>query len=472
MKVLNVGVASFLPGLEASGTGYTALDWRPPARGDAAMALRTAQLLCDSGVEEANAEAFRRLTSSRPVLTGVDLAHRCIPALDEGRTGQRLLLHAGPPLSWERAGGPVRGALVGAVLSEGWAGSAEAAEEELARGGVELAPCHHHGAVGPMAGVIGPSMPLWIVSDPATGERAYSNMNEGLGKVLRFGAHGREVLERLDWMRRVLLPALKAALLFVGPVELRPLMARALQMGDELHNRNAAATALFARALVPGLVTAGLPPGALQAVLDHLAGNDHLFLNLSMAACKLAADAARGVPRSTLCTAMARNGTDFGIQISGLPGRWFTAPAPLVDGLFFAGYGAADAARDLGDSAITETVGLGGMSLAAAPAIIRFVGGSAAAALDGTRRMYALCHGEHPELSIPALDFRGVPCGIDARRVVDLNRAPTINTGIAHRQAGVGQIGAGITAAPLECFEQAVAAVALDGPSNASATLG
>jgi hypothetical protein len=263
-------------------------------------------------------------------------------------------------------------------------------------------------------------------------------------------------------MREALFPALRAALERLGPLELRPLMARALQMGDELHNRNAAATALLGRALAPGLVRAGLAGDALAAVLEPLASNDHFFLNLSMAASKLAADAARGVPGSTLCTAMARNGTDFGVQLSGLPGRWFTAPAPVVEGLYFAGYGPADAAPDLGDSAITETVGLGGMSLAAAPAIVRFVGGTAAAALEGTRRMYAICHGEHPELAIPALDFRGAPTGIDARLVVDLNRPPTINTGIAHRRAGVGQIGAGITAAPLACFEQAIGAFAAE----------
>jgi hypothetical protein len=457
MKILNVGVPSFLSGLAAAGAPYTALEWRPPARGDAALAWTVARLLADRRIDEANATAWKRMTASRPVLSGIDLAARCIPVLDGA--GGETLLHAGPPLDWARAAGPVRGALVGAVLWEGWARDAAEAERLLGTGAVRLDSCHHHGAVGPMAGVISPSMPVWIVSDPETGARAFCNLNEGLGKVLRFGAHSPDVLGRLTWMRRVLFPALRGALQALDPIELRPLMARALQMGDELHNRNAAATALVTRVLASGLARARTEPETMGAVLEHLSGNDHFFLNLSMAASKLAADAARGVERSTLCTAMARNGVDFGMQLSGLPGRWFTAPAPMVEGLFFAGYGPADAAPDLGDSAITETVGLGGMSLAAAPAIVRFVGGSAAAALAGTRRMYAICHGEHPELAIPALDFRGAPAGIDARRVVDLNRPPTINTGIAHRQAGVGQIGAGITAAPLACFEQAVAAM-------------
>jgi uncharacterized protein DUF1116 len=458
VKVLNVGIASFLPGLAASGTPVTAAEWRPPARGRADLAWKVARLLADPAIDDANAEAFRRMTASRPVLAGAALAREVIPALAGGEGG-RLLLHAGPPLAWGRAAGPVRGALVGAVLWEGWAATPAEAEGLLASGAVAMQPCHHHGAVGPMAGVTSPSMPVWIVADAATGGRAFCNFNEGLGKVLRFGAHGPDVLARLSLLRDAVLPAVEAALSALGPLELKPLMARALHMGDELHNRNAAATALLARALAPALVRADVGAEAFGAVFGELAANDHFFLNLSMAAAKLAADAARGVPRSTLCTAMARNATDFGIQVSGLPGRWFTAPAPAVQGLFFAGYGPADAAPDLGDSAITETVGLGGMSLAAAPAIVRFVGGSAAAALEGTRRMFAICHGEHPELTLPALDFRGAPTGIDARLVVDLNRAPTINTGIAHRQAGVGQIGAGITSAPLACFEQAVEAM-------------
>jgi hypothetical protein len=456
LQVLNLGISTFLPGLEAAGCPVASTDWAPPARGNAELGWRNARLLADPAVDRANALALERMVAAQPVLQGTGLARDLIPWL----SGRRLL-HAGPPLTWDRAAGPVRGALVGAVLFEGWASNPDQAETLLASGAVALDPCHHHGAVGPMAGVLSPSMPLWVVEDRTTGRRAFSNYNEGLGKVLRFGAHSPEVLGRLKWMGTDLLPALSEALGSLGGLDLRPLMARALQMGDELHNRNAAATGLLTRVLAPALArTRGT--GA-QSVLEFLAGNDHFFLNLSMAACKLACDAARGVPGSTVCTAMARNGTDFGIQISGVDGRWFTAPAPVVEGLFFAGYGPQDAAPDLGDSAITETAGLGGISLAAAPAIVRFVGGTSSTAVETTRKMRSITVGEHPEFVIPALDFRGVPVGIDARLVVDLNRPPVINTGIAHRLAGVGQIGAGITAAPLACFEQAVSALASQG---------
>jgi hypothetical protein len=450
LDVLNVGIPTFLPALAQSGTAATSVAWVPPARGNAAVGWAAARLLADGGIDTANAEAVKRMTSSRPVLTGSALASDVIPAL---RT--RTLLHAGPPLTWDRASGPVRGALIGAALWEGWAKTPAEAGAALAAGDIVFEPCHHHGAVGPMAGITSPSMPVWIVDDPATGRQAFSNYNEGLGKVLRFGAHDAEVLGRLTWMRQTLFPAMQRVIGALKGIELKPLMARALQMGDELHNRNAAATSLLTRVLAPALSSFD----DATAVFEFLGANDHFFLNLSMAACKLACDAARGIDGSTVCVTMARNGTDFGVRVSGVEG-WFTAPAPIVDGLFFAGYGPADAARDLGDSAITETAGLGGISLAAAPAIVRFVGGTSALALETTKNMGAISTGTHPEFAIPALDFRGIPVGIDARKVVDLNRPPVINTGIAHREAGVGQIGAGITHAPLECFEQAVTALA------------
>jgi hypothetical protein len=311
-----------------------------------------------------------------------------------------------------------------------------------------------------MAGVISPSMPVWIVENAATGKRSYCNMNEGLGKVLRFGANGAEVLERLHWMAEVLGPALAAALKTGGPVELKPLMAQALHMGDEVHNRNAAASGLLIKKLLPALVESGLPGDRVAQVVRFVAGNDHTFLNLSMAACKSMLDAAHGVAGSSMVTAMARNGVRFGIRLSGTGEAWFEADAPRVDGLYFSGYGPADAAGDLGDSAITETAGLGGFAMAAAPAIVQFVGGTPADAVAYTQSMRHVTLGRNTAFTLPALNFAGTPAGIDARKVLDTSILPVINTGIAHRQAGVGQIGAGVTTAPLGCFTQAIRALA------------
>jgi hypothetical protein len=298
------------------------------------------------------------------------------------------------------------------------------------------------------------------VVDREHGHRAYCNLNEGLGKVLRFGANGPEVIERLRWMKGVLAPALAAALERLGGVELKPLIAQALHMGDEVHNRNVAASSLLLKRLAPALLRTDIAPAEVAAAVEFIAGNDHFFLNLSMAACKAMLDAAADVPNSSMVTAMARNGVDFGIRLSGTGAAWFTAPAPLVDGLFFPGYAAADAAPDLGDSAITETAGLGGFAMAAAPAIVQFVGGTPEDALAHTDEMSHITLGRNGALTLPALDFTGTPAGIDARQVVDTGIAPVINTGIAHREAGIGQIGAGITHAPLACFAQAIVALA------------
>jgi hypothetical protein len=455
LSVVNVGLRSFAGAINQCGGAAAQVEWAPPANGDRAAGAALAQLVNHPRVEAANAKAVERLLAAQPRLEGVGVAREALP-----RMGRRTILHAGPPIEWRRMCGPMRGAIVGAILFEGWASSAKKAQAMAARGDIQFAPCHHHAAVGPMAGVISPSMPVWIVKNAAHGNSAYSNFNEGLGKVLRFGANSPEVIARLKWMQKTLAPTLRAGLQRLGKLELKPLMAQALHMGDEVHNRNTAASALLIKRLVPALMKSSASAADVAAVIEFIAANDHFFLNISMAACKSMLDAAHGVPGSSLVTVMARNGVDFGVRVSGLAKRWFTSPAPVVKGLYFAGYSTADAAPDLGDSAITETAGVGGFAMAAAPAIVRFVGGNAQDALANTLAMTHITLRRNSAFTLPALDFAGTPCGIDARRVVDTGILPVINTGIAHKAPGVGQIGAGVTRAPLACFVQAVGALA------------
>ena len=455
LSVLNVGLRSFADAINQCGGAAMQVEWAPPANGDIAAGAALAKIVNHPSVEAANARALERLLAAQPRLAGIGVAREVLPGM-----GRRMILHAGPPIEWARMCGPMRGAIAGAILFEGWASSAAKAQAMAARGGVEFAPCHHHAAVGPMAGIISPSMPVWIVKNAAHGNVAYSNLNEGLGKVLRFGANGPEVIARLKWMQKTLAPTLRLALRQLGEIELKPLMAQALHMGDEVHNRNAAASSLLIKRLVPALLKSGAPAADIAATVEFIAANDHFFLNISMAACKSMLDAAHGVPGSSLVTAMARNGVDFGIRLSGTGKRWYTTPAPVVDGLYFAGYSKADAAPDLGDSAITETAGVGGFAMAAAPAIVKFVGGNARDALANTLAMTHITLRRNSAFTLPALDFAGTPCGIDARRVVDTGILPVINTGIAHKAPGVGQIGAGVTRAPLACFAQAVGALA------------
>jgi hypothetical protein len=448
-----VGAGHFAGALRAQGASAVAVAWGPP-RAPAALAA-----LWRAAVDAANRTAFARLAGAHPALVDVRPAGEAIPGMTRD-----TVLHAGPPIAWERMSGPLRGAVQGALVLEGLARTPEDAARAAARGDVRFAPCHHHAAVGPMAGVTTASMPVLVVEDRAGGARAFSTLNEGLGKVLRYGAYAPEVLARLTWFRDVLGPALAEALRRAGGVDLRALIAQALQMGDECHNRNRAASALLIKALAPGLAALERPARDREAILAFASGNEHFFLNVGMAACKVACDAAHGVPGATLVTAMARNGTDFGIRVSGLGDRWFVAPAETPVGLYFRGFGPADANPDIGDSAITETAGLGGFAMGGAPAIVQFVGGTPADALAATRLMREITVGESPHYRMPALDFAGTPTGIDVRLVAQTGILPQINTGIAHREPGIGQIGAGLVRPPAACFDAALAALAAEAP--------
>ncbi|HZY26761.1 MAG: DUF1116 domain-containing protein [Jiangellaceae bacterium] len=453
-RVVTAGVDLFADALAAQAVDVTPVDWRPPLPGsDDTLTV----VMADPRRGAANDRALAAMLSASAELVDVR------PAREALGIGPGQFLHAGPPIEWERASGPLRGALVGAMLLEDLAANAEEAETALARGGVHLEPCHHRGAVGPMAGVISPSMWVFELRDAVSGGTAWCSLNEGLGRVLRYGAYSPDVIERLRWMGSVLGPALRAAVVRHGPLDVKAIIAQMVQMGDEGHNRNRAGTLMFLRELMPDLVEAA-DPAHLADVVRFVARNDHFFLNLVMPAGKLQTAAAAGIPGSSVVTTMARNGTDFGIQVSGLDDRWFTGPALVPDGLFLGSYGPEDANPDIGDSAIAETMGLGGLVMAAAPAIVRFVGGTVPDALRTTRLMYEITVGENPAFALPILDFRGAPTGIDVAAVVKTGVLPQINTGMAGRVAGTGQVGAGLVTPPAQCFVLALDALALAAP--------
>ena len=406
-------------------------------------------------IEAANTEATGRMMEAHPVLVGMGIARDVIPGMHDN-----LLLHAGPPIQWNDMSGPLQGAVIGALLFEGKAESVKDAQE-LARGGkIEFEPCHHHGAVGPMAGVTSPSMVVYMVENKTHGNRAFSNLNEGVGKVLRYGAYQPDVQDRLRWMHEIMAPVLARAIEASGGIDLRALLSEALHMGDEGHNRNKAGSILFTKALAPHISRAATNGDVAADIIKALGDNALSVLNPVMAACKAMCDAGSGIAGSTIVTTMARNGTNFGIRVSGLGDRWFTAPAQVPDGLYFPGYQSSDANRDIGDSTITETAGIGGFAMAAAPAIVTFVSGKPKDAINATMEMYEITSTEHKYFTIPVLDFRGTPTGIDLRKVVETGITPRVNTGIAHKDAGVGQIGAGLVRPPMEIFEEALTAFA------------
>lgn len=406
-------------------------------------------------IEEANTTAVTRMMEARPVLVGIGKALDVIPGMHPN-----LILHAGPPITWDRMSGPLKGAIIGALIFEGKAKSAEEAEALATSGEIDFEPCHHHAAVGPMAGVTSASMAVYIVENQTHGNRAFSNLNEGYGKVLRYGAYQEDVQARLRWMNSTMAAVLKDALAASGGMDIRALLAEALHMGDEGHNRNKAGSILYTKNLAPFVAKVAPNGDVASEVLKFLGDNALSVLNPVMAACKAMCDAAHGVEGSTIVSTMARNGTDFGIRVSGLGDRWFTAPSQVPDGLYFPGFSLADANRDIGDSTITETAGIGGFAMAAAPAIVTFVSGKPSDAINTTMEMYEITFTEHKTFTIPALDFRGTPTGIDLRKVVEMGITPRINTGIAHKNAGVGQVGAGLVRPPMQIFEEALVAFA------------
>jgi hypothetical protein len=405
-------------------------------------------------IAAANREALERLCRARPTWTSVKPAREALAL-----TGQSLL-HAGPPISWERMCSPMRGAATAAILFEGWAKTPADGERLAASGDIEFSPCHSRGAVGPMAGVISPSTPVLVVEDPANRTTAYTFIADGpWGHQLRFGAHDPATLDGLAWIRDVVAPSFQAILEREGPIDLASLMAQALSMGDEMHMRNAAATGLLARRLAAPLVAVVSKREDLQAIMRFVTrDNDQFFLAWSMCAAKAAARSTEGIEGSTLVSTMARNGVEFGIRIAGLGDRWFTGPASVVDGLYFPGFTADNANRDTGDSAIMETYGLGGMAMAASPAVQKIVGAkSFADAVATSRNMVEICVGANPLFPLAPLGGDGTPTGIDIRKVVQTGIVPVINTAIAHRSAHT-MIGAGIATPPLQPFVDALVA--------------
>jgi hypothetical protein len=418
------------------------------------MARATAQ--SSDTVQRANQRAIEAISQARIRWVDVVPAAEALPVLRS-----RTLLHAGPPLPAATMCGAMRNAVEGALVYERWAADLSTARELVEAGEIGFASAHDHCALGPMAGIISPSMPLLVLEDEASGNRSYVTINEGLGRTLRFGANDERVIQRLRWIERSLAALLRDTVRLSGPVNISEIMGRALQRGDECHNRNKAATSLLFRKVAPWMLRTDFSKEQIAEALFFMDGNDHFFLNFSMAATKATMEAVHQIEGGSLVSCMAANGVQFGIRVTGCGSRWYTAPAPKADGQYFGGFSAADASPVMGDSYISETAGLGGVAMAAAPGIVRFVGGSVQEALQGTLQMYRITVAEHPLYKIPSLGFRGTPLGIDVRAVLRTGILPIINTGIAHRDPGVGQIGAGRFRPPWACFEAAAAELGL-----------
>ena len=458
-KVINIGLKSFAEVVESFGCEVVQYDWMPPAGGNVEL-IKTLNFLRNYegfDIDEANRSVIAKVVASQPVIKDVVPAKSVIKELNEGK----VILHAGPPIQYENMPDPVQGSCVGAALFEGWASTEEEARKILASGEVTFIPCHHVKAVGPMGGITSANMPVFVVENTTDGNEAYCTMNEGIGKVLRFGAYSKEVVDRLLWMKNVLGPTLGKAIRTLGGLNVNPLVAKAIAMGDEFHQRNIAASLAFLKEVSPVITKMEMDDKDRYDVIKFLADTDQFFLNIMMATGKAVMDGARQITDGTVVTAMCRNGVEFGIRISGMGDEWFTAPVNTPQGLYFTGYDGEDACPDMGDSAITETLGVGGMAMIAAPAVTRFVGaGGYEDDLRTSTEMTEITIDRNPNFIIPNWNFQGTCLGIDARLVVEKGITPVINTGIAHKIAGYGQIGAGTVHPPIECFEKAIVAYA------------
>lgn len=457
LRVVNLGLTTFHDALDDQKVANCQVEWKPPAGGDLHL-IELLDGLDREKIDVANQEALARMLAAEPELVDVRYAHEVIDGLDAFTIG-----HAGPPLTWDEMCGPMKGAVIGAAIYEGMCQSAEEVEPLVRSGRIKFRHNHEMGCVGPMTGMITRSMPLWVVRNAAFGNVAYCTFNEGLGKVMRFGANDAEVIARLRWLEKTLAPAMKAALAISEPISLKVMIAKALSMGDEMHQRNIAASCLFVRTITPKLVRCVRDPQTLAEILDFITGNDQFFLNLAMVAGKATMDPVKNIPYSTVVTAMSRNGTNFGVKISALGDRWFQAPVLMPKGLYFPGYSEKDANPDMGDSAICETFGIGGVAMASAPAVVRFVGAeSVSEAMRYSRQMQQIAVGTNNAYIMPTMNFVGTATGLDAKKIVETGILPVINTGMAHKEAGIGQVGAGIVFAPFGCFAEAMTAFAAE----------
>ena len=459
IHVINVGIESFKDDMLKQNAAVTHLEWMPPGRGNPDIIAALDQLEEPSIAEKidaANKIAVERIINSQPVLIGFDQAINVVPGMTK-----KTILHAGPPITWDKMNGPMKGAVTGALVFEGLAKDIEEAAELAASGEITFSPCHEHNCVGSMAGVTSASMFMHIVENKTYGNIAFTNLSEQLSKILRMGANDESVINRLNWMRDVLGPMLRDAMkLNPNGIDLRLMLAQALHMGDECHNRNVAGTTLLIQALTPYLIQTDFTTEQKKEVFDFVASSDYFSGPTWMALCKCALDAAHGIENSTIVTTMARNGVEFGIRVSGMAGNtWFTGPAQKVIGPMFAGYKPEDSGLDIGDSAITETYGIGGFAMATAPAIVALVGGTVDDAIGFSTQMKEITTTENQNVTIPLLNFMGIPTGIDVQKVIQTGIMPIINTAIAHKDAGIGMIGAGITNPPMEAFEKAIIAL-------------
>jgi hypothetical protein len=451
VQVVNIGLPMFADAVRDQGRAVQHLDWRIPAGGDPDAVRALCRLYGDAAtaIDAANAEVVRRLDQGVPRLVGISTVAESVPGVHG-----RMLLHCGPALPYSEHCDPLRRSLRAAAVAEGWAADVAEADRLLAEGTVRIDAANQHDTVLPMASAIGPGQPVLVVRNEDGDTQAYSGINQGPGDVAWFGRDTDGAIARLRLLAEVAGPALRHVLAVAGPLDVLAVAAQGITMGDDLHMRTQAATNLLTRLWLPGIAT--LPDAVRAPFGEFLSANHLFFLNIAMAAAKSLQLWAEQVPGASIVTTMARNGTTFGIKLAGSP-TWHLSQAPPVgEALYYSGYGPQSSARDIGDSAVLELTGMGGPAAGGSAAVAAFLGGTMADAAEATEGFRMICAGTSSRFTLPPLEFLGTPLGVDVRKVVELGITPKVTTGILHADAGTGQVGAGVAAAPLECFVAAL----------------
>jgi hypothetical protein len=455
VQVVNVGLPMFADAIRAQGRPVQQVDWRIPAGGDLDSVRALCRLYGDAAaaIDTANAEVVRRLDEGVPRLVEVSTIGAAVP----GVAGQ-MLLHCGPPLPYPEHADPLRRSMRAAVVAEGWASDPAEADQLLRTERIALDAANHHDTVVPMASAVGPSQPALVVRNEEGGTQAYSSVNQGPGDVAWFGRDTDAAIARLRFLAEVAGPALAQIVAQAGPLDILAIAAQGITMGDDLHMRTQAATNLLTRTWLPRI--ADLPDTARRPFADYLAGNHLFFLNVAMAAAKSLQLWAEQVSGSSIVTTMSRNGTTFGIKLAGCADWYITEAPPVGDALYYSGYGPETSAKDIGDSAVLELTGMGGPAAGGSAAVAAFLGGTMADAAAATESFRAICAGTSSRFTLPPMGFAGTPLGVDVRKVVEVGITPKVTTGILHVSDGIGQVGAGVATAPMDCFRSALLALA------------
>ena len=386
--------------------------------------------------------AFDRVSVVQPFWKGFDSTSNHCGLADN------VFLHAGPAFkSVDAICQPIlNSAAVGAVF-EGLATDLDQALAMIKVGEIELRPAQDHGVVTPLAAVVTPHMPLHYVYDGNHGRAVcLTPINGGNGPAIRLGQRSQVAVEHLRWINGPVLDCLAAGL--GEGLELIPFASAGLAAGDDCHGRTIEATRLLV-AEIDARSKAGIADDDVRAFLDQ---SPSMFLNLWMAASKCLMATANDIAEASLITAMGGNGVEMGVQIAGLPGQWFTAPASPPNGQIGDGLDESRRLGAIGDSAVVEAFGLGAMNIVESPEQMRALGAFAPA--DFENRIAALRVGGH-------LDFAAAspPIGIMARTVAAYGAGPMVALGIIDREGDLGRIGGGISDPPLAMFTAALAAL-------------